>query len=182
MLYRNLYPQLLIIEFDYRNRSPDVIWGQLKRSLSAISKQLQLADFKVLRNRCVTDTEKSAAFIYLLESITLSSYAEKVGPEIFRRNETRNFILKNKKDSLLMWVDEKEMRVTAIVRRRAVSAKSYINCLLTTKINNIGITKGLMDDIQDTIRIYTGDEQSKIKGTLRNTINELLKTESFIFK
>ena len=27
MLYRNLYPHLLIIEFDYRKRSPDVIWG-----------------------------------------------------------------------------------------------------------------------------------------------------------
>ena len=183
MLYRNLYPHLLIIEFDYRKRSPDVIWGQLKRSLNAISKQLELADFKVLRNRCVTDAaEKSAAFIYLLECITLSSYAEKVGPEIFRRNETRNFIIKNKKDSLLMWVDGKDMRVTTVVRRKAVSAKSYTDSLLTTKINNIGITKGLMDDIQDTIRIYTGDEQSKIKGSLRNTINELLKTESFIFK
>jgi len=183
MSYRNLYPQLLIIEFDYRKRSPDVIWGQLKRSLNAISKQLELADFKVLRNRCVTDTAgKSAAFIYLLECITLSSYAEKVGPEIFRRNETRSFIVKNKKNSLLMWVDGKEMRINTVVRRKAVSAKSYVNCLLTTKINNIGITKGLMDDIQDTIRIYTGDEQSKIKATLRNTINELLKTESFIFK
>ena len=157
--------------------------GVIERSLNAISKQLELVDFKVMRNRCVTDAaEKSAAFIYLLECTTLSSYAEKVGPEIFRRNETRNFIIKNKKDSLLMWVDGKDMRVTTVVRRKAVSAKSYANSLLTTKINSIGITKGLMDDIQDTIRIYTGDEQSKIKGSLRNTINELLKTESFIFK
>jgi tRNA nucleotidyltransferase (CCA-adding enzyme) len=180
-LRRNLYPQLLIIEFNYSERSPDVIWGQLKRSISAISKQLQLADFKVVRSRCVTDTKKFGAFIFLIESIILPSYTEKIGPEIFRINETRNFILKNKKDSLLMWINE-EMRVTSIVQRRLVSAKVYLSYLLTTKIKNIGITKGLIEDIQDTVQIYTGDEQRKIKRLVRNAINELITTESIIFK
>ena len=49
---KRLYPHLLIIEFSYSERSPDVIWGQLKRSLTAVSKQLNLSGFKVIRNTC----------------------------------------------------------------------------------------------------------------------------------
>ena len=59
---KRLYPHLLMIEFSYSERSPDVIWGQLKRSLNAVSKQLNLAGFKVIRNTCTTDEKKLAAW------------------------------------------------------------------------------------------------------------------------
>src|SRR5437588_2332548 len=85
---KRLYPHLLIIEFSYSERSPDVIWGQLKRSLNAVSKQLNLSGFKVTRDTYITDEKKLAAFVFLLESDMLSSYAERIGPEIFRKDAT----------------------------------------------------------------------------------------------
>jgi tRNA nucleotidyltransferase (CCA-adding enzyme) len=176
---QRLYSNLLIIEFSYSERSPDVIWGQLKRSLNAVSKQLNLAGFKVIRDTYITDEKKLAAFVFLLESDMLSSYAERIGPEIFRKDATTNFISKNSKESLLMWVD-KEMKVKSLVERRAKSARDYIKLFLCERIESTGIAKGLISDVRSTLQIYTADER-KIKGIVNDAVTEIVTTDSNVF-
>lgn len=177
--YKELYPNLLIVEFSYKRRSPDVIWGQLKRSLNAISKQLDLANFKVVRSICVTDEEETAAFVFLLESITLSTYTEKIGPKIFMMKETANFILTNQKKSLITWVDS-EMRVSTLIPRETTNAMYFLKLLLTKKIESIGITKGLIGDIQRLFRIYSGEDQ-KINGIVMEAVKDLIISDQRIF-
>ncbi len=174
-----LYPNLVIAEFNYKKRSPDVIRGQLKRSLIAISKQLELANFKVVRSTCVTDEEETAAFGFLLESVTLSEYTQKIGPNIFMREETANFILKNQKKSLITWVDS-EMRVSTLIRRKTTNAKHFLKLLLTKKIESTGITRGLVGDIQRLFRLYSGDDQ-KINGIAKEAVEELISSDQRIF-
>ncbi|HYT43606.1 MAG TPA: CCA tRNA nucleotidyltransferase [Methylomirabilota bacterium] len=174
-----LYPNLVIAEFNYKKRSPDVIRGQLKRSLIAISKQLELANFKVVRSTCVTDEEETAAFGFLLESVTLSEYTQKIGPNIFMREETANFILKNQKKSLITWVDS-EMRVSTLIRRKTTNAKHFLKLLLTKKIESTGITRGLVGDIQRLFRLYSGDDQ-KINGIAKEAVKELISSDQRIF-
>lgn len=176
---KELYANLLIVEFSYLKRSPDVIWGQLKRILTAMSKQLNLADFRVIRSICITDEENSAALVFLLESITLPVYAQKIGPEIFRRKATANFISKNNKEALLMWIDQ-EMKVKSLVKRKATNAKDYLILLLDKKINSTGIKTKPIEDTSGSLLIYTGDER-RIKGLVKNAVYELVTTESNIF-
>ena len=114
-----------------------------------------------------------------MESPTISSYAERIGPEIFRRDATTSFITKNSKESLLMWVD-KEMKVKRLVERRANSAKDYVKLLLSRRIESSGITKGLIIDIRSTLQIYTADER-KIKGIVNDAVTEIVTTDSNIF-
>ena len=175
---KKLYPNLLIVEFNYSDRSPDIIWGQLKRSLNSISKQLALVGFKVIRSICITDEMKSAAMVFLLESLTISPYAERVGPEIFRKDSTTSFISKNRKESIMIWID-KEMRVRSLMDRKATDAKDYVELLLSKKIENIGITKGLTVDIRTTFQIYTGNER-EIKGIVRDAAYRILTTDKHI--
>jgi len=144
-----------------------------------MSKQLNLADFRVIRSVCITDEENSAALVFLLESITLPAYAEKIGPEIFRRNATTNFISKNNKEALLMWVD-REMKVKCLVKRKATNAKDYLISLLTKKIESTGIKTKPLEEISGSLLIYTGDER-KIKGLVKNAVYKLVTTESNIF-
>lgn len=178
-ILKDLYSNLIIIEFKYKKRSPDIIWGQLKRSLRAISKQFELAGYKVIRDACITNHKNSAAFVFLLESVTLSPYFEKYGPDVFRK-DTDRFISKNKKKSHLMWIN-KEMKVVTLVQRRTTDAKEYIKILLTGKIEYIGITKGLLKDIENTVQVYGGNEQ-KINALVKNVVNKILTTESLIFQ
>jgi tRNA nucleotidyltransferase (CCA-adding enzyme) len=167
-----LYQNLLVIEFTYSMRSPDVIWGQLKKSLRALSKQLEIADFKVIRSTCSTDEKKLAAFVFLLESSKLWPYRDRIGPEILMKNATDNFILKNQNNSILMWIDD-EMRIRNLVKRNQISAKHYLSSLLTEHIKISGITSGLIGDVAQSFQIYTGDER-RIKGIPRDAINKII--------
>ena len=177
--YEEIYPNLLVIEFGHTPRSPDIIWGQLKRSLDALSKQLELAGFIVIRSACITDEKRSAAFIFLLESIFLSLYIEKIGPEIFRKKETTNFISKNRKISNLIWIN-RQMRVSALVKRNLINAKDFIKMLVSKKIENTGISSGLKEDIQQTLCVYTANE-FRLKRIIKEAINELTTTEGLAF-
>jgi tRNA nucleotidyltransferase (CCA-adding enzyme) len=175
-----LYPNVLVVEFTHKERSPDVIWGQLKRSLNAMAKQLEIADFIVLRSSCITDEKTSAALAFLLESITLPPYTKRKGPEVFRREDTVSFIsdTKNKKP-LVTWVD-REMRVAMLVDRKATDARQFARSLLLDRIENSGVAKDLIAD-RKKLRIYSGSER-KINGLALEAVGEVVSTEHLIFR
>lgn len=175
-----LYPNVLVVEFTHKERSPDIIWGQLKRSLKAMAKQLEIADFIVLRSSCITDEKTSAALAFLLESITLPPYTKRKGPEVFRRKDTVSFIsdTKNKKP-LVTWVD-REMRVAMLVDRKATDARQFARSLLLDRIENSGVAKDLIAD-RKTLQIYSGSER-KIKGLALEAVGEVVSTEHLIFR
>ena len=177
--FKEIYSNLLIVEFIYRQRSPDIIWGQIKRTLNAISKQLCIANFTVIRSIGDIDEKGHATFVFLLEAITLPPYMARTGPHIFRRNDTTSFISENIKKSLLMWIDN-EMKVKSLVERKTTNAKEYVKLILANK-KDVGVTKGLIEDIQETLQIYTGDEK-EIHGLVKNAIYKLINTDSRIFR
>ena len=176
---KTLYSNLLIVEFIYSQRSPDIIWGQIKRSINAISKQLRTANFHIIRSISYIDGKGHAALVFLLETITLPQYMVRTGPHIFRRRDTSAFISENNKKSLLMWVNN-EMKVESLVERKTINAKEYVEFILTKK-KDTGITKGLTEDIQKTHQIYTGDEK-EIHGLVKNAIYKLFTTDSRLFR
>ena len=177
--FKEIYSNLLIVEFFYRQRSPDIIWGQIKRTLNAISKQLCIGNFTVIRSIGDIDEKGHATFVFLLEAITLPPYMARTGPHIFRRNDTTSFISENIKKSLLMWIDN-EMKVKSLVERKTTNAKEYVKLILANK-KDVGVTKGLIEDIQETLQIYTGDEK-EIHGLVKNAIYKLITTDSRIFR
>jgi tRNA nucleotidyltransferase (CCA-adding enzyme) len=175
-----LNSNLLIIEFKYEPRSPDIIWGQLKKTLNSISKQLQLAHFNVIRSTCTTDEKGFAALVFVLQSVTLPSYIERIGPEVFRRKESAKFISKNAKESLLFWTN-REMRIVGLFNTKITNAKDYVHSLLSEHAECIGITEGLKEDVRNgTLKIYTGDEKGMMKRIVRHAANEIISTERFI--
>jgi tRNA nucleotidyltransferase (CCA-adding enzyme) len=172
-----LLPNVLVVEFSHEKKSPDIIWGQLKRSLSAIAKQLELAHFEVLRSSCVTDEKSSAALAFLLESITLPPYTKRKGPEVFRRKDTASF-LSNRKKPLASWVD-REMRIAMVIERRATDARKFVKSLLINHRENSGVSKDL---IVNKLQIYSGSDRKIIKGLAKKAIGDVVSTERLIFR
>jgi tRNA nucleotidyltransferase (CCA-adding enzyme) len=172
-----LLPNVLVIEFSHEKKSPDITWGQLKRSINAIAKQLELADFVVLRSSSVTDETSSAALAFLLESITLPAYTKKKGPEIFRRKDTASFLSNRKSKPLAIWVD-REMRIAMLIERKATDARKFAKSLLFNHHENSGISKDL---IARKLQIYSGSDR-KIKGLAKEAVREIVSTEHLIFR
>jgi tRNA nucleotidyltransferase (CCA-adding enzyme) len=175
-----LLPNVLVVEFSHEKKSPDIIWGQLKRSTNAIAKQLELAHFEVLRSSCVTDEKSSAALAFLLESMTLPAYTKKKGPEIFRRKETASFLSNRKKSKppLAIWVDS-EMRIAMLIERNTTDARKFVGSLLLDHRENSGISKDL---IVNKLQIYSGSDRKVIKGLAKEVIGEVVSTERLIFR
>jgi tRNA nucleotidyltransferase (CCA-adding enzyme) len=173
-----LLPNVLVVEFSHEKKSPDIIWGQLKRSINAIAKQLELAHFVVLRSSCITDETSSAALAFLLESITLPAYTKKKGPEVFRRKDSASFLSNRKSKPLAIWVD-KEMRIVMLIGRNSTDARKFVGSLLLNQHENSGVSKDL---IVNKLQIYSGSDRKIIKGLAKEVISEVVSTERLIFR
>ena len=72
---------VLVINFKYKKRSDDIIYGQIKRASNSIESQMNKEGFNVLRNDSVAYDENKASLLFLLESIKISKNEIKMGPE-----------------------------------------------------------------------------------------------------
>jgi tRNA nucleotidyltransferase (CCA-adding enzyme) len=172
---KKLYRNVLVVEFSHRERSPDTIWGQLKRSANSVAKQLELAGFTVFRTTCNTDEKKSGAFAFLLESLALPEYMMRKGPEIARAKDTESFVMAAR--SLAMWAD-REIRVSAIVERKATDAGQLVKTLLGRPPEANGIAR---DMITGRVKVYSASGRRRFPGLVKEAVDELVSTENLIF-
>jgi tRNA nucleotidyltransferase (CCA-adding enzyme) len=170
------FENIIVIKFNYSKRAPDVIWGQVKRAASAVSVQLELEGFRVLRKSAVTDEKNEAAIIFLLESILIPRNRLKEGPEFFSEDDTRRFIEKNKKSSKLMWVSQNK-RVAILQERKFYDAKKFLQYSLKKELSKSGIPKGLHLDMKKGFKIM----QAATSKSIKEAVSELVNTDEKIF-
>lgn len=173
-------PNLLIVEFKIRKRSPDVIWGQLKRSLTALSKQLSISGFNAFGSTCITDENEYAAFVFLVEFTTLPSFTLNVGPKIFRMRDTETFIEKKMHKLTPFWING-NMRVVTISERNNLSAKEYLSKLLSGNVSNVGINKDIIEDLRTGFDVYHGTER-KLNRFIKSALSRLILNDGRIIK
>lgn len=173
-------PNLLIVEFKIRKRSPDIIWGQLKRSLTALSKQLSISGFSAFGSTCITDENEYAAFVFLIEFTTLPSFTLNVGPEVFRKHDTERFIEKRMNKLIPFWING-NMRVVTISERNNLSAKEYLSELLLGNATNVGINKDIIEDLRRGFDVYRGTER-KLNGFIKSALSRLILNDGRIIK
>jgi tRNA nucleotidyltransferase (CCA-adding enzyme) len=174
---RALLPNVLIVEITHKKRSPDTVWGQVKRAMNAMAKQLEVAGFAVLRSSCVTDEQSQASFAFLLESLTLPRFVRRKGPEVFRRKDVSSFIASAKSRAHVAWVD-REMRIVTLVDRKDTDARKFVKSLFGDRMKNSGIPGELVAD-RSKIRIYSGGDR-KIAGLAKKVAGQVVSTEHFI--
>lgn len=173
-------PNLLIVEFKIRKRSPDVIWGQLKRSLTALSKQLSISGFNAFGSTCITDENEYAAFVFLVEFTTLPSFTLNVGPEVFRKRDTETFIERKMNKLTPFWING-NMRVVTISERNNLSAKEYLSELLSGNVSNVGINKDIIEDLRTGFDVYRGTER-KLNKFIKSALSRLILNDGRIIK
>jgi tRNA nucleotidyltransferase (CCA-adding enzyme) len=156
---------LLVVEFEIRKRSPDILWGQLKKSLNALSKQLDVAGFNAIGSTCITDEKKYAAFVFFMEFMELPPFCVRSGPEVFRKDDTEIF-LSNKKDELVPFWINRNMKVLTISKRNKALAKDYASEILSGKVAGVGLNKDVAADLRLGFNIYSGNERELNKSII----------------
>jgi tRNA nucleotidyltransferase (CCA-adding enzyme) len=168
---------VLLVSFNYKPRSPDIIAGQIKRATSSLAIQLELGGFKVLRYNTASD-DKKANLLFLMQSLEIPENYVKDGPEFFSESDSDSFVSKNAKKSKLMWVD-KNKKIHSLEKRKFNAVKRFLDDVLKNQINKSGVPKGLEGDIRRGYRIVTG--RKVVSKSIKEAISELVSTNGAIF-
>jgi tRNA nucleotidyltransferase (CCA-adding enzyme) len=170
---KKYWSNLLVIKFDYKVRSPDIIWGQIKRATSTLATQLELGGFTVLRSKSHTDELKEAYLLFFLESTKISHVYQKNGPEFFRDDSSKSFISKNLKNTELMWIGNNK-KIISLEKRKHTDATSFMTEFLKKKLE-MGIPKGLQNDFKRGFKISVGNKN--LGKSIKEAAGELISTD-----
>ncbi len=171
------WKNVLVIKFGYTTRSPDIIWGQIKRASSALATQLEIGGFAVLRSMSYTDEKKEAYLFFLLESTIIPKKYLKKGPEFFRENDCESFIRKNLSKTELMWIDN-DLRVVSLEKRKHDNVVKYVNEFLKNNLQ-VSIPKGLQNDFKKGFNVSLGSKN--LRKSIKEAALDLISTDGKIF-
>ena len=175
---KNNLENILIIKFDFKFRSPDIIWGQIKRASNSLKTQFEIGGFKILRNTAYTDEKKEAFLIFLLESTTIPKKYSKAGPDFFREKDCRSFVAKNIKKTSLMWINS-ERKIVSLEKRKNFEILKFTKNFIKTNFE-VAIPKGLQEDIKKGYTIFLGTK--KLPKSIKEVTNNLTSTdETFLY-
>ena len=170
---KKYWNNLLVIKFNFKSRSPDVIWGQIKRATTSLSTQLELGGFNVLRSKAHTDQIKDAYLLFFLESTKISNTYSKNGPEFFRENSSKSFISKNLKNTELMWI-KTDGKIISLEKRKYTDAVKFITEFLKKNLQT-GVPKGLLADFKRGFRVSIGNKN--LSKSIKEEAGELISTD-----
>ncbi|MFB5610293.1 MAG: CCA tRNA nucleotidyltransferase [Nitrosopumilaceae archaeon] len=141
-----------VVKFNYKPRSPDIIWGQIKRAATALSTQMEVEGFNVLRHMAFSDEKNQACLIFEFDSLDIPKDRVHEGPEFFSEADSASFIGKNSKKSEMLWINNKG-KILSLQKRKHSNAKSFLQDLLKNNLERSGIPKGLKADIKKGFKI-----------------------------
>jgi len=170
--------KIIVVQFRFKNRSDDIIWGQIKRASNALKTQLELGGFTVLRNSSIKDEKENAALVFLLHAKKIENSLVRIGPEISSKAHCEKFILANSKKSQLMWIDEKG-KIKSLQKRKYDDAILFLKNLLKNNLKNSGIPKGLEKDFKLGVKIISANKTSN--KSIKEAIANIAVTDETIF-
>ena len=177
LLVTNKYwNNLVTVKFDFKQRSPDIIWGQIKRTTNSLATQLELAGFEVLRTKSYTDQKEEAALFFLLKSSEIPSTYTKSGPEFFREDSSSSFIAKNQKSSEMMWIGD-DKKIVSLEKRKYTKAEKFLAKFLKENLHT-GISKGLQSDFKKGFNVMIGNK--RMSKSIKEAAGELVSTDGTI--
>ena len=174
---KNNLENVLVVKFNFKIRSPDIIWGQVKRATTSLVTQLELGGFNVLRSKSYSDERNEAYLFFFLESTKIPKNYSKSGPEFFRESDCNSFISKNIVRTQLMWVGD-DKKIISLEKRKHNEAVKFMTQLLKNNLQT-GIPKGLQGDFKKGFKVFYGNKN--LSKSIKEVILDLISTDDTIF-
>ncbi len=91
--------KIVFVTFGKVDSVPDILWGQLYKSLRSLHKLAELNDFSLLRDFAWSDDNTLNMFGFELEDCCISQVKKHLGPPLDKENECAKFLLKHQNGS-----------------------------------------------------------------------------------
>ena len=139
----------IFLTFSAIDAVPDVLWGQLYRTQRALRKQLELHDFRVLRDTSWSDEKVLTAFVFEVEQRVLTGAKKHLGPPLERESECENFLSKYAdNESVVSGPYIEDGRWVVEIQRKQTDAVK----LLTGKLKDGGRNAGVAELVSQALK------------------------------
>jgi tRNA nucleotidyltransferase (CCA-adding enzyme) len=165
------YSLLFVVVEDGDVEVPDVLWGQLQKSLKAISGFLGVADFQVMRSTVWSDEASRHVLVFELEEAVLPGVVRRMGPPVRMEDSSQRFVEAHAgTDDTVSgpWIEGERWLVE--VRRPEPEARRLLAQALEDGGRDIGVSRGIGERMRRGFSVLVGDE-----------IDEYLDAEFAIF-
>ncbi|MEM4312205.1 MAG: CCA tRNA nucleotidyltransferase [Nitrososphaerales archaeon] len=174
---KELYSNLILLYFKHSKRSVDILWGQLRRSLKALKRQLEIKGFKSFRAGIASNNEDSSCFIFLLDSLNLSNYYLRTGPKVFSKEDCDRFLKKNNKN--LLWIGD-DGRLYSLIKRYKTHIIEVLSEIIESKQS--GISKGIFDELRNSFKIIVSKDIENLKEDwIRNEVIKIAGKDKLFY-
>jgi tRNA nucleotidyltransferase (CCA-adding enzyme) len=171
-----LFSRLLIVQFRIDSRSPDILWGELRKSSASVSDKLSGYGYQALRHSAASDEKENAAFLFLLSNVKLEGLSVRQGPDYFRAEEVEKYFEKNRGKALLTWMGE-DGKLKSVFERKEIleSAASSLEWMLQKKnIDGTGVSSRIKKELLRKYRISMADQVMRTGKKREWLIKEIL--------
>jgi tRNA nucleotidyltransferase (CCA-adding enzyme) len=158
-----LFSRLVVVQFRIDYRSPDILWGELRKSSASVSDKLSGYGYQVLRHSAASDEKESAALLFLFSDVKTEGLSTRQGPDYFRAEEVKKYFEKNRGKALLTWIGEEGKLKSAFERREILeSATSALEWMLQKKnIDGTGVSSRIKKELLRKHRIIMATQVIK---------------------
>ena len=160
---------LLAIYTRVEGMAPDVLWGQIFRTLRALRGTLGRVGFEVLRTAGWSDEQEHCVLLIELASSRLPPVVKKVGPPVWVEEHVERFLRKNMADPGLVSGPYVEGdRWAVLIKRRWPYAKEFLVKNLSEQGGRqIGVAPLLAKCVEEGFQVLEGEELAELCGKLK---------------
>jgi len=139
---------------------PDVLWGQLWKSLESLRKLLKQRDFQVINASAWSDEQGINVLFFELEDVLISPSKKHIGPPVLS-GDAEKFLKKHVGGERTVagpWIEDG--RWVVLLRRRFNDATSLLRDKLEDGGARVGVANRLVRSIRENLRILKSGEIS----------------------
>ncbi|MBU1121005.1 MAG: CCA tRNA nucleotidyltransferase [archaeon] len=115
--------EILLVELPYKKVHEDVTFGQLRRLLKKLSKELERNDFRVIKEDFWSDELKKMVLLIELKKLKLGERKIHTGPPLKMKEHRKRFLEKHGgKEKAIV----KKGKIQVVIQRKHVHAKTVI--------------------------------------------------------
>jgi tRNA nucleotidyltransferase (CCA-adding enzyme) len=154
---------LVFVTFEGVNGVPDILWGQLYKSLRSLRKLVELNDFSLLREFAWSDEKTLSMFGFELESRCVSQVKKHLGPPLDKEKECEKFVAKyvDNVDAVCGPYVE-DGRWVVLVRRKFTDVCELLGERLKDGGKNAGVAEGISHVLKKGFSVLVNEEIVKV--------------------
>jgi tRNA nucleotidyltransferase (CCA-adding enzyme) len=156
-------PTTVFVTFGRVGVVPDILWGQLYKSLRSIHKLVELSDFSLLRDFAWSDEKDLNVFGFELEHCCIPEVKKHLGPPLEKEKECEKFLAKhlNARGTVAGPYVE-DGRWVVQVRRSYTDACALLREKLKDGGKNAGVADGISHVLSKGFMVLVNEEVAEV--------------------